>query len=120
MLAPLRNPPSCPVDLDLGRHLDMLDAEDAREAAVEALVTSDYLDDDGKKGFTAEFFEEMLVNGCPPDLCAALEKANAGYTGNPYRLANRAACLEAGRVLLDWMHEKAWERAAQRVDAGDR
>ena len=124
MLAPLRHtPPPCPVDRDLAQHLDMLDAEAGREAAIEALVKSDYIDIDltAEGGFVEDFITEQLP-AIPTDLAKKLAHASLGYKcQHSYgrSTSTDAACLAAGRVLLDWLYDQAYEAAAKRVDAGD-
>lgn len=122
MLAPLHHPTPCPVDLDLARHIAMLDAEDAREAAIEALVKSDYIDTDllAEGGFVEDFIFERLP-AMPIALAKKLADASLGYKcQHSYgrSTSTDAACLAVGRVLLDWLYDQAYEVAGQRVDAG--
>lgn len=113
MLSPIRLGPSAdPVDIALGQHLDAQEADAALEAAAEAIFKSDYLDDETGSGFSAEFFEECF-RSAGVELFKALEKANAGYTGNYHQAHTRGAIQNAGKALLSWMEERAWELSQQ-------
>lgn len=123
MLAHLRHPQSCPVDMDLARHIDMMDAEDAREAAVEALVKSDYIDTDllAEGGFVEDFIFDRLP-AMPIALAKKLADASLGYKcQHSYgrSTSTDAACMAVGRVILDWLYDQAYEVAGQRVDEGN-
>lgn len=119
MLHPVRHTPADPVDVDLGRHLDAIDAEEARQAAIDALVKSDYIDTDflAEGGFVAEFFEELMPD-LPTALVKKLEEASLGYKcqhhGGPHT-STAMACSRVGRVLLDWMFDRAHEIAEERL-----
>lgn len=119
MLHPVRHTPIDPVDADLGCHLDATDAEEARQAAIDALVKSDYIDTDllAEGGFVAEFFEELMPD-LPTALVKKLEEASQGYKcqhhGGPHT-STAMACSRVGRVLLDWMFDRAHEIAEERL-----
>ena len=107
------------VDIALNRHLASEEAEEARQAAIDALVKSDYIDTDllAEGGFVAEFFEQLMPD-LPTDLVKKLEKASQGYKcqhhGGPHT-STAMACSRVGRVLLDWMFDRAHEIAEERL-----
>lgn len=109
-----------PVDIDLGRHLAAIDDEEARQAAIDALVKSDYIDTDfmAEGGFVAEFFEELMPD-LPTALVKKLEEASLGYKcqhhGGGPSTSTAMACSRVGRVLLDWMFDRAHEIAEERL-----